>query len=86
MGAKVAMVLALQFPSLIRDIVSVDNAPIENSLSRSFNLFIEGMKKVEQEEITRQSEAENILRKYVEVSKTSCTNPEDARFIIHSYS
>ncbi|KAI1310062.1 alpha beta hydrolase fold family [Xylaria venustula] len=64
MGAKTAMTLALDQPSLISDIVSVDNAPIDATLSRSFATYIRGMRHIDDANVTRQSEADSILTSY----------------------
>jgi len=66
MGAKTAMTLALRSPDMIRDIVSVDNAPIDAALLGSFARYIRGMKKIEQAGVTRQGEADKILEAYEE--------------------
>ncbi|KAI0540943.1 alpha beta hydrolase fold family [Xylaria digitata] len=64
MGAKTAMTLALDQPSLISDLVSVDNAPIDATLSRDFATYIRGMRHIEEAGVTRQSEADSILASY----------------------
>ncbi|TGJ86443.1 hypothetical protein E0Z10_g2314 [Xylaria hypoxylon] len=64
MGAKTAMTLALDQPSLISNIVSVDNAPIDATLSRNFATYIRGMRHIEEAGVTRQSEADSILASY----------------------
>lgn len=65
MGAKVAMTLALLKPNSIRDVISVDNAPIQASLPHDFKLYIEGMQQVELRNPTKSSEADSILQPYV---------------------
>ncbi|RFU33880.1 hypothetical protein B7463_g2454, partial [Scytalidium lignicola] len=64
MGAKTAMTLALRSPDMVRDIVSVDNAPIDAALLGTFARYIQGMKKVEDAGVTRQGEADKILQDY----------------------
>ncbi|KAI1180927.1 alpha beta hydrolase fold family [Nemania sp. FL0916] len=64
MGAKTAMTLALDQPSLISNIVSVDNAPIDAVLSRDFAKYVRGMRHIEEAGATRQSEADEILADY----------------------
>lgn len=61
------MALALRSPGLLRDIVSVDNAPIDAALLSSFAKYIQGMKKIEQAGVTKQIEADEILKEYEEV-------------------
>ncbi len=63
-GAKTAMTLALAQPSLISDLVSVDNAPIDATLNRTFATYIRGMRHIEEAGVTRQSEADAILTSY----------------------
>jgi pimeloyl-ACP methyl ester carboxylesterase len=68
MGAKTAMTLALQSPDLIDNIVSVDNAPIDAALLSSFGKYVQGMKRIEEAGVTKQAEADAILKDYEEVS------------------
>ncbi|OTB16923.1 hypothetical protein K445DRAFT_316445 [Daldinia sp. EC12] len=64
MGAKTAMTLSLKEPSLIHDIVSVDNAPVDAMLGTSFAHYIQGMRRIEEAGVTRQAEADKILQEY----------------------
>ncbi|GJC88219.1 abhydrolase domain-containing protein C22H12.03 [Colletotrichum liriopes] len=64
MGAKAAMTLALKSPELVQDIVAVDNAPVDAVLESSFSKYIQGLKKIEAANITRQAEADQILKEY----------------------
>ncbi|KAH6658388.1 prolyl oligopeptidase-like protein [Truncatella angustata] len=64
MGAKVAMVLALSQPDLIRDIVPVDNAPLDAALGSDFGKYVQAMKRIEEAGCTKQSEADRILAEY----------------------
>ena len=66
-GAKTAMALALAQPKLIRDIVSVDNAPVNAILASSFGKYVQGMKRIEESGVTKQSEADKILQDYEKV-------------------
>jgi pimeloyl-ACP methyl ester carboxylesterase len=68
MGAKTAMTLALQSPELVNDVVSVDNAPIDAALLSNFGKYIQGMRRIEEAGVTRQAEADAILKDYEEVS------------------
>lgn len=61
------MTLALKSPELIADIVSVDNAPIDAMLNKDFANYIRGMKDIQNANVTRQSEADQILEKYEKV-------------------
>lgn len=60
------MTLALRSPSIVHDIVSVDNAPMDAALLSSFGKYIQGMKKIEEAEVSRQAEADQILKDYEE--------------------
>ena len=60
------MTLALKSPSLITNIISVDNAPLDAALLSNFGKYIQGMKKIEVSNVTRQSEADAILQPYEE--------------------
>nr|XP_036583101.1 Abhydrolase domain-containing protein C22H12.03 [Colletotrichum truncatum]KAF6791997.1 Abhydrolase domain-containing protein C22H12.03 [Colletotrichum truncatum] len=64
MGAKAAMTLALKSPEVVRDIVAVDNAPVDAILESAFGKYIQGMKKIEAANVTRQAEADQILKDY----------------------
>jgi pimeloyl-ACP methyl ester carboxylesterase len=70
MGAKTAMTLALQSPELVHDIISVDNAPIDAALLSGFGKYVQGMKKIEEAGVTRQAEADAILKDFEEVSSS----------------
>ncbi|CAJ2507480.1 Uu.00g086660.m01.CDS01 [Anthostomella pinea] len=64
MGAKTAMTLGLSEPNLISDLVSVDNAPVDATLSTDFAKYVRGMKRIEEAGVTRQAEADKILQEY----------------------
>lgn len=64
MGAKTAMALALAQPALVRDVVSVDNAPLDAALGGDFAKYVRGMRRIEESGVTRQSEADGILAEY----------------------
>ncbi|RDW89395.1 prolyl oligopeptidase-like protein [Coleophoma cylindrospora] len=66
MGAKTAMTLALKSPEMVRDFVSVDNAPIDAQIGRKFGQYVQAMKKIEDADTTKQSEADKILQDYEE--------------------
>jgi len=61
------MTLALRKPQLIENLVSVDNAPLDAALLSDFAKYIQGMRKIEESEVTRQAEADKILQDYEEV-------------------
>ncbi|KAK0728012.1 Alpha/Beta hydrolase protein [Lasiosphaeria miniovina] len=64
MGAKTAMAVALREPDLIADLVSVDNAPVDARIKSDFARYIQGMKKIDDAGVTRQSDADKILEPY----------------------
>ncbi len=61
------MALALKSPEIINDIVSVDNAPLDAALLSNFGQYIQGMRKIEEARVSRQAEADKILKDYEEV-------------------
>lgn len=62
------MAVALRKPSIVGSVVSVDNAPVDAALKSDFGKYIRGMKKVEEAQIRKQSEADEILQAFEEVS------------------
>ncbi|KAI6285564.1 hypothetical protein MCOR27_002226 [Pyricularia oryzae] len=60
-GAKTAMTLALHSPSLIKDVIPVDNAPVDAVLGSDFAKYIRAMKEIDRAGVTRQAEADKIL-------------------------
>jgi hypothetical protein len=64
------MTLALSSPDLVSDIVAVDNAPVDVTLSRDFAEYVRAMKKIQEAKVTRQSDADKILQ---ESEKVKCT-------------
>jgi hypothetical protein len=62
------MAVALSSPNLISDIVAVDNAPVDATLSRDFAEYVRAMKKIEDAQTTRQADADKILQEVEEVS------------------
>ena len=62
------MTLALQSPKLISALVPVDNAPVDAVLESDFTKYVAGMKKVQEEMVTKQFEADEILKTFEEVS------------------
>ncbi|KAF1346754.1 Alpha/Beta hydrolase protein [Delphinella strobiligena] len=64
MGAKTAMVVALRARTKIANLVSVDNAPVDAALKSDFAKYIQGMRKIEDSHVTKQSEADAILAEY----------------------
>ena len=66
MGAKTAMTVALHRPDLVEKLVSIDNAPVDAALKSDFGKYIQGMRKVEEARVQKQSEADEILRPFEE--------------------
>ncbi|KAI0472044.1 prolyl oligopeptidase-like protein [Xylariaceae sp. FL0804] len=64
MGAKTAMALSLGQPEMVHDLVSVDNAPVDATLSTNFAQYVRGMQRIEEAGVTKQSEADEILQEY----------------------
>lgn len=62
------MTLALKAPDIIDNIVSVDNAPLDAALLSNFGKYIQGMRQIEDAGVTRQAEADKILKNYEEAS------------------
>ena len=58
------MTLALTSPSLIASLIAVDNAPVDARLESDFARYIQGMKKIDAANVTRQAEADAILEPY----------------------
>lgn len=58
------MTLALRTPSLVHDLIAVDNAPVDAALQSDFARYIQGMKRIEEASVTRQAEADKILSDY----------------------
>lgn len=61
------MTLALRSPDMVNDLISVDNAPVDAVLANDFARYIQGMKKIDDADVTRQAEADKILEPYEEV-------------------
>lgn len=61
------MTLALRSPAMVKDIVSVDNAPIDAILSTDFAKYVRGMKKIEDAGVTTQKAADAIMVDFEEV-------------------
>ncbi|PYH46442.1 alpha/beta-hydrolase [Aspergillus saccharolyticus JOP 1030-1] len=66
MGAKAAMTVALETPSLVSALVPVDNAPLNAPLKSDFGKYVRGMQQVEAAKVTKQSDADKILQEYEE--------------------
>ena len=66
MGAKTAMAVALRKKTPISSLISVDNAPVDAALHSAFAKYTQGMKRIEDAQLKKQSEADAILKEYEE--------------------
>ncbi|PKX89742.1 putative alpha/beta hydrolase [Aspergillus novofumigatus IBT 16806] len=66
MGAKTAMTVALQSSDLVSALIPVDNAPINAPLKSDFGKYVQGMQEVEAQGVTKQSDADKLLKEYEE--------------------
>ena len=66
-GAKTAMTVALRARTEIGNLISVDNAPVDAALKSDFAKYCQGMRRIEDSHVQRQSEADEILKEYEEV-------------------
>ncbi len=64
------MTVALHNPHVVGNLISVDNAPIDAALKSDFGKYIQGMKKVEEAKVQKQSDADEILKQFEEVTGT----------------
>ncbi|KAF7172753.1 hypothetical protein CNMCM5623_004909 [Aspergillus felis] len=64
MGAKTAMTVALQSSDLVSALIPVDNAPVNAPLKSDFGKYVRGMQEVEAQGVTKQSDADKILKEY----------------------
>ncbi|OJJ72633.1 hypothetical protein ASPBRDRAFT_64984 [Aspergillus brasiliensis CBS 101740] len=64
MGAKTALTLALESPTLIKGVVAIDNCPIRLPLESDFVRYLEGLARLRDEQITDHLQADRILSQY----------------------
>jgi pimeloyl-ACP methyl ester carboxylesterase len=64
MGAKTAMVLALQHPKLISALITVDNSPVDAALKSDFHSYVAGMREISKKNPSKQSEGDQILEPF----------------------
>lgn len=64
MGAKAAMVVALSQPQTVKNLIPVDNAPVDANFKSDFGVYLQGMRDVARQRPKRQSEADEILKPY----------------------
>lgn len=73
-GAKVAMTLALRGRRSIESVISVDNAPADAALKNDFARYIQGMQKILETGITKQTQADEILQQHEKVYHRQSTD------------
>ncbi|KAK5125530.1 hypothetical protein LTR85_000641 [Meristemomyces frigidus] len=66
MGAKTAMAIALRQRVPVANLIPVDNAPVDAALKSDFGKYVQGMHRIEEAGVKRQSEADAILKDYEE--------------------
>lgn len=66
--------MALRSPSRFKALVPVDNAPVDVLLKNDFSKYVQGLQEVERAKVSKQIEADEILKLYEEVCpyKTTC--------------
>lgn len=64
MGAKTVMTVALRNRVPIANLIPVDNAPVDAALHSDFAKYMQGMRRIDETTIRRQSEADAILQDY----------------------
>jgi hypothetical protein len=62
------MTVALQSSDLLSALIPVDNAPVNAPLKSDFGKYVQGMQEVEAQGVTKQSDADKILKEYEEVN------------------
>lgn len=65
------MTVALRHPSIVENLISVDNAPVDAALKSDFGKYIKGMRQIEDAKIQKQAEADEILKGYEGASPLS---------------
>ena len=58
------MTLALESPDLVSALIPIDNAPIPATSNSVFHKYVQGMKDIEAQNVTKASDADKILQKY----------------------
>lgn len=66
MGAKAAMTLALRSPGAVGALIPVDNAPVDATLTSDFAKYLQGMRNIDNANVRKQADADEILKKHVE--------------------
>ena len=63
------MTIALRSPDLLGVLVSVDNAPVDVSLKSDFHKYVQGMRDIEDANVEKAAEADQILSRYEKVCR-----------------
>lgn len=61
------MTVALRSPQLVGALIPVDNAPVDANLKDDFHKYVQGMRNIEEVQVKRQADADDILKKYEKV-------------------
>ncbi|KAG9682216.1 alpha/beta-hydrolase, partial [Aureobasidium melanogenum] len=64
MGAKTVMAVALRAKVPIASLIPVDNAPVDAALKSDFGKYVQGMRKIADANVQKQSEADAILAEF----------------------
>ncbi|KAK7607720.1 Alpha/Beta hydrolase protein [Phyllosticta paracitricarpa] len=64
MGAKTVMTVALRKPQIVRDLIPVDNAPVDAALKNDFAAYVKGMKAIDEARILKHKQAHEIIKPY----------------------
>ncbi|THZ54364.1 alpha/beta-hydrolase [Aureobasidium pullulans] len=64
MGAKTVMAVALRGKVSIASLIPVDNAPVDAALKSDFGKYVQGMRKIADANVQKQSEADAILAEF----------------------
>lgn len=65
------MTVALRSPAHVSGLIPVDNAPVNAPLKSDFSKYVDGMQRIEAANVSKQSDADQILQEYEEVCPTS---------------
>ena len=61
------MTVALRSPQLVGALIPVDNAPVDANLESVFHKYVQGLRHIDEAQVKRQSEADDVLKTYEEV-------------------
>jgi len=61
------MAIALGSSHLVKDVIAIDNAPVDAAVRSDFGRYIQGMKKIDAAKVERLDEADKLLEPYVSV-------------------